>query len=226
MSERGLTRRTLLTRAGATGLAALGAPAILAACASPQAAPQTSAPAGAATAGAAPTATGKLGGRITYAVLAEGAAGLDPHAQGAYTAVQFVYRVYDQLVTLDANGRVSPSLATSWSQSSPTRWTFKIRDDVKFSSGRPMTSADVAKSLLRYKQSGISYPSLPAPMQDVKALDDRTVQVDLAEPYGPFPTTLAWGPVAILPMQELEAGTFDPKKEMLGTGPFVVKQVL
>ena len=68
--------------------------------------------------------------------------------------------------------------------------------------------------------------SRAGPLKDIRALDDLTVQYELQQPYGPFLTALAYGWTSILPMQELEAGTFDPKKDLLGSGPFVYKEQL
>jgi peptide/nickel transport system substrate-binding protein len=212
-----LTRRTLLARAGATGLAALGAPALLAACTGPQTIPPT--PTG---------APARTGGRITWAVTTE-PPGVDPHVVGSSTAYQFIYRVYDQLVTFDINGKVVPSVAASWTQPSSTNWVFKLRDNVKFSNGRSLRAVDVAKSFQRLFDPKIKSPfaaRVAGPMKEVRAVDDLTVQFELQRPHGPFlPGLIATGG-SILPMQELEAGTFDPSRDMLGSGPFLLKERL
>ena len=39
------------------------------------------------------------------------------------------------------SGDLQPLLATGWRQTSPTQWTFDIRDGVKFSDGAPFTAA-------------------------------------------------------------------------------------
>jgi peptide/nickel transport system substrate-binding protein len=213
-----LTRRTLLTRAGATGLALFGTPGLLAACTSPQGAPQAS--------GAATARAGRAGGRITWAYSSEPAA-IDPHTSGSATTAEFAYRVYDQLTTFDADGKVAPNVAASWSQPNPNSWVFKLRDNVKFSNGRQMKAADVVKSFQRYWDPKISGAALkPGPLKEVRAIDDLTVQFDLERPHPPFPALMARASAAILPMQEFEAGTYDPKKDFLGTGPFVVKEQL
>src|SRR5579864_615146 len=56
--------------------------------------------------------------------------------------------MFDTLVTTDDSGRIQTSLATSW-QALPgsQRWEFRIRRDVKFHDGTPLTAESVAASL-------------------------------------------------------------------------------
>jgi peptide/nickel transport system substrate-binding protein len=56
--------------------------------------------------------------------------------------------IFDTLVTLDENGRLQPSLAISWQESSNyQRWQFHVRRSVEFHDGRPLTPEAVAASL-------------------------------------------------------------------------------
>jgi peptide/nickel transport system substrate-binding protein len=48
------------------------------------------------------------------------------------------------------------------------------------------------------------------------------VKMTLTKPRTSFVPALAGSQAAILPMQELKAGTYNPKKDLLGTGPFKV----
>jgi peptide/nickel transport system substrate-binding protein len=56
--------------------------------------------------------------------------------------------MFDTLVTSDENGRLQPSLATSW-QVAPAkqRWQFRLRRGVKFHDGTPLTAEIAAASL-------------------------------------------------------------------------------
>ena len=62
------------------------------------------------------------------------------------------------------------------------------------------------------------------PIDTIVAVDDKTVQVDLTAPFAPFLASLANISAAILPMTELADGSFDPTTQMLGTGPFALKE--
>src|SRR5262245_20189236 len=58
-------------------------------------------------------------------------------------------QIYEMLYTVTPDGKdVQPWLATSYELSDDQlQWTFHLRDGVKFSSGQPMTSADVKFSI-------------------------------------------------------------------------------
>ena len=68
--------------------------------------------------------------------------------------------VQDTLVALDWDARTPlPNLAKSWSISPDGRvYTFQLRDDVTFCSGRKFTSEDVVFSFNRLKQLGNRAP--------------------------------------------------------------------
>lgn len=52
-------------------------------------------------------------------------------------------------------GDLEPLLATDWEQSSPTEWTFTLRDGVTFSDGAPFTAEDAAFSIDRAVNSDL-----------------------------------------------------------------------
>src|SRR3990170_3968262 len=64
--------------------------------------------------------------------------------------------MYETLTRYDSESQeVVPLLATSWeSNDDGTEWTFTIRDDVTFHSGRAMTSEDVKASIERTMEIG------------------------------------------------------------------------
>lgn len=132
--------------------------------------------------------------------------------------------VYETLVSTDAESNPVPEIAESWQQPSPTRYVFSLREGVTFSNGRVLDANDVAGSINRILDpaTGSYWASQLGPVTSVTALDAKTVQIDLAAPYTPLLTALANTTMAILPMQELSAGSFDPKRDYLGSGPFVV----
>jgi peptide/nickel transport system substrate-binding protein len=59
--------------------------------------------------------------------------------------------MYDQLVRYDStSNKVVPNLATSWSSSDGGKqWTFKLRDGVKFHTGRPLDAAAAKAAIER-----------------------------------------------------------------------------
>lgn len=150
--------------------------------------------------------------------------GFDVQVAGMVTDWQMFEMVYETLLTTGQNLKLQPGLAKSWKQLSPTTYIFKLRSEAKFSNGRSLVADDVIGSLQRIKNpKTASYWSTQlGPIAKMEAPDKHTVKVVLAKPYAVFLAALAHITAAILPMKELRAGTFDPTKELLGSGPFMV----
>ena len=82
---------------------------------------------------------------------------LDPARTVETTSNMVNHSVYDSLVTFDGEDLTTPkpSLATDWTVSPDGKtYTFRLRRNVRFASGNPLTSADVKWSLdrVRYRQ--------------------------------------------------------------------------
>jgi peptide/nickel transport system substrate-binding protein len=114
-----------------------------------------------------------------------------PHYDGHRTTwgptSDIVNMVQDTLVALDWDGKTPiPYLAKSWEVSPDGRtYTFKLRDDVSFCSGKKFTAEDVVYSFSRLKD-----PALKAPyawragdIAEVKAADPYTVVYTLKQPF-------------------------------------------
>ncbi len=150
------------------------------------------------------------------------ASGLDPQLADVAVSWQLMSLSYDTLVTVGPDFAVQPALAESWETPDPTTYVFHLRDGVTFSNGRAMTADDVVGSLRRLAGGQGVWRAQIGPVASVTAVDARTVQVTLSAPYSPFLAALANTPAAVLPMKEVDEGSVDLTKTMLGTGPFVV----
>jgi peptide/nickel transport system substrate-binding protein len=60
----------------------------------------------------------------------------------------------DGLLTRDAAMKIQPELVESYTQVDPTTWEFKIRKDVKFHDGSPMTVEDIKFTFDRLTKDG------------------------------------------------------------------------
>jgi peptide/nickel transport system substrate-binding protein len=207
MKPRALTRRDALKLAG-TGVAATA----LSGATVRQAVAQDATPAS--------TASGELTiGKAQEAV------GLDPALITAAASFQIIAPVYDQLVSFDADNQPQPSLAESWETPDDTTFVFTLREGVTFHNGRALTAEDVKYSLERIANPDTKSPwaSQLEPITAIEALDDRTVQMTLSEPYGPLLATLSSGWAAIVPQEEVETSG-DLQATMVGTGPFALTE--
>lgn len=117
--------------------------------------------------------------------------GLDPHAIFDILMQLYMLNTYDTLYRYTGN---PPELRT-WLAESHTvsddalRWTFTLREDIKFHDGSNMTADDVVYSFQRVlgmkRGPASAFISYLQP-ENIKALDDRTVEFILDEPYAPF----------------------------------------
>ncbi|PZF84702.1 hypothetical protein C1I92_07495 [Jiangella anatolica] len=145
-------------------------------------------------------------------------AGINPLKAGDIHAFEIFSLVYEPLTQPTEDLEVGPGLAETWEETSPTTWRFTLRDDVAFSNGRALTSADVVGTWEALKELDVRTGSFPN-VDTMTVVDPLTFDVQLAAPMPDLPARmeLFW----VLPAEELAAGTFNPDEDLLGTGPFV-----
>ncbi len=122
-----------------------------------------------------------------------------PHYDGHRTtwspASDIINMMQDTLVALDWDGRtVLPYLAKSWDVSPDGKtYTFKLRDDVQFCSGKRFTSEDVVYSFKRLKnpETKAPYAWRAGDIKELRALDAHTIAYELTEPYSDLLLQLA-----------------------------------
>jgi peptide/nickel transport system substrate-binding protein len=90
--------------------------------------------------------------------------------------------VYEGLVRTNRKLEFEPSLATEWSQPSPTVWRFKLRPNVKFHDGSPFSADDVVFSFQRAAAEGSDVKPTIVTVKEVKKVDALTVDVITKEP--------------------------------------------
>lgn len=147
---------------------------------------------------------------------------LDPQIEISAFGHHYKMAVFDALTFIDAKGEVRPALAVSWTNVDPRTWEFKLRPGVRFSSGAPLTSADVVFSFRRILDPATK--SLVAArigtVKSVEAVGDLTVRIVTGGPDPVIPRRLAIAYV-IDSAAFQKVGT-DPLAQFTGTGPFKV----
>ena len=89
---------------------------------------------------------------------------MDPLKRTITPTTNVHYNLFDTLVRQDREGKLIPWAATSWKRVAPTVWEFKLRHDIKFWNGDPLTSADVKFSVEKIRdpaEGGEQQPRLP-----------------------------------------------------------------
>jgi len=107
---------------------------------------------------------------------------MDPHSQNHATTNAILMHAYEGLTRYSAKYEVEPALATKWIFISPTQVRFDLRKGVKFQDGSPFTADDVVFSFGRIKQPQGTMQIYVTGINEVKKVDDFTVDLILAAP--------------------------------------------
>jgi len=135
-----------------------------------------------------------------------------------------VSMVYDDLVSYDADMKIAPWLAESWTVSADgLTVTFKLVEDAKWHDDEPLTAEDVKFTIDYYIGEEVPYDTaLMSRIDSVETDGDYTVIVHMKEPY-------AWvlddfEDVPIMPKHIWEDKDWDwpvhPDMMPIGSGPF------
>jgi len=108
---------------------------------------------------------------------------LDPHSQNHATTHAMMQYTYEGLVRYTRDYKIEPCLATSWDKISDTQFRFHLRQGVKFHDGSPFTADDVVFSFNRIKEPQGTNQIYVAGINEVKKIDDHTVDLILSGPH-------------------------------------------
>ena len=127
------------------------------------------------------------------------------------------YMFFDSLLAYDAQGKIVPSLAESFEIKSLERIRLRIRDGVKFHTGKVMTVEDVKYSLEQALDPAATFPAAfyKQWLDHVDIIDNRTVETVAKVPYRTAPELLAYLSL-IFPAGTPSTNYTTP----IGTGPF------
>ena len=203
-----------------------------------------------------PSAAGpKYGGTVRMSAYAD-TKDWDPLGSASLSSVISYSQLYNQIVQFDTTNtqEVVSDLAESWEISADGKqYTFRIHEGVSWHDGKPLTVDDIIFTMHRYGnpcnatgRSGLwrnyavrmevvdvvdKADCTPTNADDVvKAVDDRTVQYNLAFASGAFIKFLAVDYVKILPRHLLEDESVDLNQgehvvaSNSGSGPFILEE--
>src|SRR6185369_10477436 len=88
---------------------------------------------------------------------------MDPHSLNESLQLSFTGNVYESLVERGKDMGLTPTLATKWTQTSPTVWRFDLRPNVKFHDGTPFTADDVVFTFRRAAGEGSDMKGITNP---------------------------------------------------------------
>ena len=181
-------------------------------------------------------------GELTYVVNNESAT-FDPSTSTETFALPVIGSTFEGLVKFAPDGAVVPALAESW-EISPDglTYTFHLRDDAKWSDGKPVTAGDFVYAWTRVLTPEAGAKNAPI-LYVIKGAEDfyngKGDEVAISAPDDKTLTFTLNAPVAYM-MQLLPFQVFDPVREdvveadpdgwtrdpatFIGTGPFRVAE--
>lgn len=164
------------------------------------------------------------GGSLTFALSGD-IVSLDPAYSYDFTTNPVVTQITEGLLQFDENGHLQPLLAESWENVDPTTYVYKIREDVKFSDGTPMTVDDVLFSLERIKDPATaSYVGwMYNNVDKIEKTGDWEITVTLKQPdtLWRYVVATTGGHIVSKAYYEANEANFGkPDGGVMGTGPF------
>lgn len=116
---------------------------------------------------------------------------MDPHSLSESLQFSVLNNVFEPLAGRDKNLALTPALATSWKQTTPTVWRFELRKGVKFHDGTPFTADDVLFSLARAASEGSDMKSYVNDIKEVRKVGDYVVDIETKAPFPILPDALS-----------------------------------
>jgi peptide/nickel transport system substrate-binding protein len=150
---------------------------------------------------------------------------LDGQVAATGDSQRYGWQMYDTLYAFDAKGNVQPSVATGYKLSDDgLRYTFTLRNGVKFHDGTPLTAKDVKYSMERILNPETKSTRRPYFASNVEGVDisgNNLVTIRLKRPDGAFLNKIA-GYLLLVPKDYTEKlGSPEAfARAPIGSGPF------
>lgn len=161
----------------------------------------------------------KKGGTLRIATIGEPPT-LDPTSSTADIVGMIAQHYFETLYAFGHGFAIKPLLASAMPEITDGGkvYTIPLRKGVKFHNGRELTAADAAASVKRWLTTGVRGKQIAPMVNDVTAVDDHTLRIELNAPHMPLlallsiPTSMA----IIIPAENCEGDL----KDFTGTGPY------
>jgi oligopeptide transport system substrate-binding protein len=180
--------------------------------------------------------------RVVHRAGTDDATTLDPHKVGFPGETTIMSDLFVGLTTLDAEAKVIPGCAESWTVSPDgLKWTFRMRPGLKWSDGSALDARDFEWSMRRSLLPATAFPfagrlfvirnaravargELPPERLGVRAVDARTLVIELEHPAPYLDEVLATFAMPV-PRRLVEArgGEWIRVGTLVSNGPFTLE---
>ncbi len=154
---------------------------------------------------------------------------IDPHFHWFGGDLDLTFQVWDSLIDMHGDGKLNPSLATSWKPLGDSAWEFTLRPDVTFHDGSKLTAADVVFTLHRAPDVPRSPSGFGPLLRDVVSIDAPDPSHVVVHTKGPVPLLPTYlSRIAIIPEhvgpqlvgRDATTQDYDSGKVAIGSGPY------
>jgi peptide/nickel transport system substrate-binding protein len=149
---------------------------------------------------------------------------LDPFWTTAYISRNHSYLVYDTLFGTDEKNQIQPQMVDRTTVSPDgMKYTFTLRDGLRWHDGQPVLSEDCVESLKRWGKKDRFGQLLMAHAGKLAAVDKKTFTLELAERFSPVLEALGKPSSNVPFMMPARIASTPPEqqiKEVVGSGPF------
>jgi oligopeptide transport system substrate-binding protein len=167
---------------------------------------------------------------------------LDPHLATDASSAEYIVEIFSGLVTNSPDLEIQLDLAESVDISEDgSVYTFRLRDDIFFHTGRRVTAEDVVYSIKRAAsrelQSAVALAYLGDIMgareyffgvaddiEGVELVDERTVRFTLDSPKPFFLAKLTYPTAFVVDQQQIESNARNWTRNPNGTGPYQLQE--
>ena len=142
---------------------------------------------------------------------------LDPRLAEDNAALALSQELFEGLTAEAADGSIVPGAAETWRVSDDGRtWTFRLRENLRWSDGTPLTAAQFVAGLdaARAEDSQAPYSALLHDVTSARATDSGTVVLEVARAVPYLPAVLA------LPVAAPQHLAADANAPVIGNGPY------
>lgn len=158
-----------------------------------------------------------FGGEVTWGLTNDGS-GFDTTGTVSQGSIRIINSLSDPICGLTLEGGWAPNTAESVVPNDDfTVWTITMRPGITFHDGAPLDAAAVVANMQAYKNSptvGFGF----APVQEIVAIDELSLEVRMSSPWAAFPFTLVNQPGWMVSPE-----TIGRNDTFVGTGPFMLE---
>lgn len=164
---------------------------------------------------------------------------LDPALIVDVTGGLLAAKIFNGLVRLDKDMRISQDIAETWNISTDgVTYTFTLRKGVRFSNNRAVVAGDFKYSFERVLDPHTRSPNswvfekiagargfMEGRANDIsglRVLNDHTLEIRLEKPFAPFIYLLTMSAAYVVPEEEVKKWGQDFSSHPSGTGPFIL----